>query len=204
MKKGKLQRRFFVAIFPPPAVVKQMERMAIKGPDHWRWNRTPDLHLSLAFPGGLSEKDIKRLKQTLGKVVHKAFNIAFEGIGFFLDNRNRVKKISEHVLWAKPDFRADNELKTLQREIMTALKDAGFSHGRDDYAPHMTLAKVEQTDVTLMKDFADVNGNIKSKGWLCSSFALYESLKKSSPNHPANNDDVGSKYKKIAEFKLSE
>ena len=202
MKKGELRRKFFIAVFPPRDVAEKAEKIMLRGPRHWSWNKKENLHLSLAFPGFLFEDDVERLQTALGKVGHRAFDISLKGIGIFLDNKNKVKKQQEHVLWAKPDYRAENELKILHRKIITQMKAAGFKYGRDDFAPHMTLAKVEKDGIDLMKDFAAACGDEKMRRWKCGSFALYESIAKKDSTHPANNNNKGSKYKKVAEFKL--
>lgn len=203
MKKGELRRKFFIAVFPPRDVVEKVEKVMLKGPRQWSWNKKDNLHISLAFPGYLLNDDLDRLKGALGKVTHRAFDISLRGLGFFLDNKNKVKKQQEHVLWMRPDFRSDNELKTLHREIIGLMKDAGFNYGRDDFSPHMTLAKIERNEIDLMKDFASSASDAKTRSWRCGSIALYESFSKNDDKHPVNNNGKGSKYKKIAEFKLT-
>ena len=203
MKKGDVQRRFFIAVFPPRDVAEKVEKIILKGPRRWSWCKKDNLHISLAFPGHLSNDDLGKLKGALAKAAHRAFDISLAGMSFFLDNRNKVKKAREHVLWVRPDFRADNELKTLHREIAGLMKEAGFKIGRDDFSPHMTLAKIEKDDISLMKEFANACSGAKTRRWKCGSFSIYESISKSHSAHPANNNGKGSKYKKIAEFTLA-
>ena len=203
MKKGSLRRKFFVAVFPPRDVAEKAEKVMLKGPRHWSWNKKHNLHISLAFPGYLTESDLEKLRGVLSRVTHKAFNVSLKGMGFFLDNKNKVRKEQEHVLWIKPDFRAENELKILHHEIVSLMKNAGFNYGRDDFSPHITVAKIEKEEIDLMKNFASACGDVRARTWKCSSFAIYESLTRKDPDHPVNNNGKGSKYKKITEFHLS-
>lgn len=203
MNKGELRRKFFIAVFPPRNVVEKVGKIMLKGPEHWSWNKKDNLHISLAFPGHLLSDDLDRLKGALEKIEHKAFDISLQGVGFFLDNKNKVKKQQEHVLWMRPDLPSDIEIRTLHREIIGLMKDAGFSYGRDDFSPHMTLAKVERNEIDLMKEFSSSCSDVKTRSWRCGSIALYESLNRNDDKHPANNEGKGSKYKKIAEFKLA-
>lgn len=206
MEKGDLRRKFFIAIFPPQDVAEKAEKIILKGRQNgwsWDWKKKEDLHISLAFPGFLSSREMDKLKDALSKVAHKAFGISLNGIGMFFDNKNKAKKKNEHVLWLRPDSRTDNELKILHREITGRMQEAGFfSAGRDCFAPHVTLAKVDKDDVPLMKKFADACANRKVRKWHCGSFAIYESLSRRDPRHPVNNHGRGSKYEKVAEFPL--
>lgn len=205
MQKGDLRGRFFIAVFPPPEIAAKVEKIMLKGPRNrgWGWSRKEDLHISLGFPGALAAPELEKLKKALAAVVHRAFKITVKGMDAFFDNKNNNAKEREHVLWLQPASPSNLELKTLQRAITTALKEAfpASGGGGPPFSPHMTVAKINSNDHDAMKEFAAASQS-HAAAWICRSFGLYEKLNNRHPEHPASNRGRGSKFKKIAEYNL--
>lgn len=205
MQKEGLRRRFFIAVSPPPDVAAKIGKIMLKGPldRGWSWSRREDLHISLGFPGELTGGELEKLKDAMAGVVHRAFRVTLKGIDAFFDRKNTGTKQREHVLWMQAGSPACMELKTLHREIEGAMKKAlRMKDGGPPFIPHMTLAKTGVDDHGPMKDFAVACEACPAMTWECRSFAIYETLGKRHPDHPANNHNCGSKYKKIAAFNL--
>ncbi|MBU0858315.1 MAG: RNA 2',3'-cyclic phosphodiesterase [Alphaproteobacteria bacterium] len=200
---GALKRRFFIAVMPPEKITAPLDDLRQQGPAHWDWKRHKDLHISLAFPGPLNQTQLKKLINVLSKVEHKAFPLNFSGLDCFMrDPFNRKQASSLHVLWARPETRADAHLRSLHAEIIDHLKRHKFAAGRRDIVPHLTVAKVPAHDHNLVSHFAAAHAHKPTPSFQCDRFGIYETLEKNDPRHPDHNNGQGSRYVKVAEFIL--
>jgi 2'-5' RNA ligase len=203
MEKGALKREFFIAVFLPEEVARQVEKQLrkdgeIKG---WEWKRPTEYHISIAFPGRLSEQDVEHVIKALQKVDMKSFDMSLSGLSYFLRRQNRQDN-NRHVLWLRPDNNADNALRELNFRVTETLQNSGFLPGSSrEITPHVTLAKPPTTDTNLMQDFARAAAGFQTDNWRCAKFVLCETLGRDHPDHPANNPS-GSRYKVLAEFNL--
>jgi RNA 2',3'-cyclic 3'-phosphodiesterase len=131
-----------VAIDLPDAV-----RTRLQGPlddllplgDFLRINAVERMHLTLHFLGHLPLVDVERLPALLEPVVtnHRAFRVTAQGVGSF-PNLARAQ-----VLWAGIVGPELPRLMTLQSQLGTVLREAGFS-AEDRFHPHLTLARVRR------------------------------------------------------------
>ncbi len=203
MEQGELRRRFFIAVFPPKSVVKKLAQLRSDGPRGWEWKWPKDYHISLAFPGPLDERRLAQLKALLETVKRPSFDIGLEKTSHFIGDTKKDRRRNPHVLHAQPTAEAAKELKNLRADIAGRLRAAGFKSGKNDYAPHLTLARVNDKDIDLMKQFSTAHNGLNTRPWRCDRFAIYESLDRNDPTHPANTNSPDSKFRKIAEFRLA-
>ncbi len=203
MEKGTLKRQFFIALFPPAWISERIEALRGQGPKDWDWKQAADYHVTLAFPGRLSDRALKRMKLVLQDIVHEAFDLSFEGLGHFLPKtEGRKKRTPKHVLWARPDGQAESAIRILHNKIAGKLRKSGFKYGLQGITPHLTVAKIPEGDLDLMTAFTKAHGSLEAPSWHCDRFALCEALPGSHDDHPANNNGEGSHYRKIVEFSL--
>ncbi len=202
MEKGELKRQFFIAVFPPEWATEKIRKLTKAGPDSWEWKRPEDYHISLAFPGHLTERQFKKLVKVLEQIEHKAFNASFAGLSFYLKDPEG-RNTSNHVIWARPDNHADNELRDLHTKIVKLLKASEFRTGNHAISPHLTVARPPPQAGDLTKEFAKAHGTIKAPSWRCDRFYICETLTRSHPEHPANNNGKGTRFKKVAEIRLA-
>lgn len=210
MNKKQIKRRFFIAVFPPEHIAKQIESIKRYGPSSWEWKNAEDYHISLAFPGTLNETELEKLKKSLEKIAAESFDLTLDDIKIFespiiQQNQNRRKMKNRHVLWGNPDDGTGNEQRKilgLHFSIAHTLRRHGFKYGIKDITPHLTLAKAPNDEIDLVKEFCRAAKGTKNLSWHCDRFGLYETLSPSDKRHPKNNNGRGSRYVKIAEFKL--
>jgi 2'-5' RNA ligase len=213
MKKDSLKRQFFIAVFPPPAVTEKLRELCEKnraaaGGESWDWKHQPNFHISLAFPGPLTEAELEKLIEVLNNVDHKTFDLSFDGLGYFLkgpSGKGRKQKTDNHVLWARPDKAADNELRSLHHKIVSRMGPASFKFGNRGITPHMTLARPAYSSaIDLVEVFARANGGIKTPPWRCDRFVLCESPgPEHGPGYDGEKREPGKgRYKTVAEFRL--
>jgi 2'-5' RNA ligase len=201
MKKGDLKRQYFIAVLPPRDAVEQIKKLKTKGDSSWGWNNPADYHISLAFPGPLSDKELGRLKKVLSGVKHSSFTMSLDELSFFLRSPLN-KKSGKHILWARANGQADNEIKSLHHKIINRMARHGFKYGKRDMTPHLTVARVEKQDRKLMEDFVRANAKLGAKDWHCDHFVLCES---NGPDHlqdSSQQDPNKSRYKPVAVFKF--
>lgn len=202
-EKKSLKRQFFIAVFPPDEIKRQINDNLVHKEDAtkgWEWKRAEEYHMSLAFPGAITEEELQILIKALDKVYFEAFSMSIDGVGHFLRKENKNNN-NTHVVWARPDNQADNAIRELHYKIVGIMEEYGFKYGNREISPHMTIVKPPVTAHDLMKDFAAAASGFKSEAWQCDRFVLCETLDKSDPDHPHNNNGQGSRYKVIAEFK---
>jgi RNA 2',3'-cyclic 3'-phosphodiesterase len=122
-------------------------RVRLQGPlddllplgDYLRINPVERMHLTLHFLGHLPVAEIERLPAGLEPVVerHRSFALVAQGVGSF-PNLARAQ-----VLWAGIVGPELPRLMTLQSQLGTSLRDAGFTV-EDRFHPHLTLARVRR------------------------------------------------------------
>lgn len=202
MEKSALRRQFFIAVLPPPEVLEEIKHLKDKGDKKWQWSHPPDYHISMAFPGPLSDQDLEKLKTALGNIKHQPFKMKFDSLGYFLRTPSK-NKASKHVIWARPNAQADNELRSLHLKILNAMKEAGLWSVSRDFTPHLTVVRADKNDTSLVEAFARAQqGKIGKKEWLCDSFVLCES---DGPDHladPAERVANKSRYQPVAVIKF--
>jgi 2'-5' RNA ligase len=130
--------RLFVALFPDPAAVEDLEEfLAVRreaGPE-LRWTSTEQWHLTLAFMPDVAERQLDELVERLGRVGSRqpAFDLAIAGGGAFPDP-GRAK-----VLWA--GLETDTDLGMLATRARSAGNKAGASAQGGRFRAHVTLAR---------------------------------------------------------------
>ena len=201
-RKGDLKRRFFIAVMPPENHTGPIDALRDRGPAHWDWKGRPDYHISLAFPGLLDDAQVEKLVGVLRDVRHDSFDLSFTGLATFIKDRAIRSRRELNVLWAQPETTADAQLRALQRKIAQHMARNGFHYGARNITPHLTVAKVPANDNDLVSTFAAAHDGLRTPSWRCDHFALYETLEKSDPRHPVNNDGRGTRYIKVAAFTL--
>ncbi len=130
--------RAFVAVFPPPEVVKETLAAARLSPDkRIRLTRPENVHLTLKFLGDVREELLDDIRAVLEKVCagHAPFEAALAGLGAFPSARRA------RILWAGVG-EGSGRLRSLATDLDTGLASLGFERERHPYTPHMTLGRV--------------------------------------------------------------
>ena len=204
MKKGHLKRHFFVAVALPDDAKRALSAQLDETQRHpgWEWKDSEDYHISLAFPGALDDRRFKEIKTILSQVDMQSFKVRLEGVSTFFKEQNR-RKNNKHVVWARPDSESDYNLRRLNYKIAQTLKACGYTIGKRDQQPHVTIVKPPVTETEAVEDYVESRGTLDSVAWDCTSFVLYETLQPHDPDHPSNQNGEGSRFREVAVFNLS-
>ncbi len=129
--------------------------------------RLEQLHLTLHFPGQVSESDA----EALGKILHgggvRAFELSLEGTGFFRISETRG------VLWC--GVNASPDLMSLYQVLADQLKSMGISIEARPYAPHITLARFDPRRFPDAELFKQRHQGFAAR-FPVTQFLLYESV----------------------------
>jgi len=96
-----------------------------------------NLHLTLAFLGECTAKQVSDAKAVMDLVSFDPFDIHIERVGQF-------KRNTGDIWWA--GVRGNRSLLNLQRGLTSKLIAAGFTLDRREYNPHITLGREIVTD----------------------------------------------------------
>jgi RNA 2',3'-cyclic 3'-phosphodiesterase len=129
--------RLFAAVVPPSEVIDELAAWVDpRRDDAWRWTRTPEWHLTLAFYGDVDTWRYEALVERLGEVVRhtEAFPLSLRGVGCF------ASVAKANVLYADVEDGTDS-LSPLAGACRTAATTLGVDVARQKYRPHLTLAR---------------------------------------------------------------
>jgi 2'-5' RNA ligase len=111
-----------------------------------RWTTPDQWHITLRFLGETSEEQVPALQEAVEKAARKMqpFEVRQEGWGVFPE-RGKPRVIWAGVKgarWADDGYRGF-DLAYLHRFTDAAVRHSGFSLRREDFRPHITLARVK-------------------------------------------------------------
>lgn len=100
-----------------------------------RWVRPEGMHVTLKFIGHTDAKNLDAIRATLATVrSEQAVELRFHGLGFF-PNERRAR-----VVWC--GIEASANLARLAADIETVLEPLEIERESRDFAPHLTLARL--------------------------------------------------------------
>jgi len=129
--------RLFTAVMPPAHVVDELSRWVDPRRDsEWRWLDASAWHVTLAFYADVEPWRYDALVERLvaGATRTPSFRLSFRGVGCF------ASAARAHVLYAEVDDPAAS-LTELAAHCHTAATTSGIEVARQNYHPHVTLAR---------------------------------------------------------------
>ena len=174
--------RLFVAIKLSDDVVSHLKELQEEIlDDNVKCSKTRGFHLTLKFLGEVDDSKVDDIKEALGSVDEKGFELKLGKLGFFPDEKYI------RVLWAGVE--EDKEVNELQKKVADVLEEFG---GDKRFSAHLTLARVK-----FIKDKEAFLEKVKSKkadglSWKVDRFFLIKSELR--PEGPV--------YEDVGEFKL--
>ncbi len=129
-----------------------------------------NLHITLRFLGEISEIVVQEVISALRKVRYKQFFIRISSLGAF------PSLSKPRVIWAgiKEGF---SELIELHELIEYELKNIGLKLEREDFHPHVTLARVKES--SSMKEVLKIlenNLELEFGSFMAKDFSLKQSI----------------------------
>ena len=131
MDKSAKHRLFFGLEIP--ALVKQRLLSAQQPIAGARWQRTDQLHLTLAFLGNVQEQQLPDICEAARNLPVKPFPLTVSGLGCFGDPDH------PRNLWA--GVHPVDELAGLHRALIQRLASLGFGQEKRAFRPHITLSR---------------------------------------------------------------
>lgn len=140
------------------------------------------MHITLHFLGDITEAEAEKVKEAMNSVTHRPFEASLSGISCFTPNFIRV--IFADVTKGK------EEISAIHRELSTPLSGAGIRIEREEFVPHLTIARVKYAadrgrllDLIKRNSAAEfgsfaVNSIVLKKSLLAASGPLYTELHK--------------------------
>ena len=169
--------RLFVALPLPAAVRSACERLQ-QGVPAARWTPPENMHLTLRFIGEVDGGTFEDLIESLADVVVEPFEIEVAGAGHF-----ETRQVPT-VLWA--GIRPSPPPKHLQAKVERAVRACGLPPDTRKFAPHITLARLGETDPLRVRNFLQRNALFRAGSVPVEGFTLYSShLGKGDPHYRA-------------------
>ena len=158
--------RLFVALPIPDDVAEHLERIQ-SGMTNARWQSREQLHLTLRFIGEVDSRDATLIDDLLAGIEAPGFSLALHGTGQF-GNKH------PHALWA--GVRPNPALLHQQRKVESAVQRAGQKGDRQNYTPHVTLARLRGAPVGRVMDYLTDHALFTSPEFEVDRFNLYSSV----------------------------
>lgn len=175
--------RLFVGIEFPPELKLRLSLLETGIPGA-RWVDPGNFHLTLRFIGEVDEGVAADIDEALSRLRARRFVLRLAGTGIFGGERPRA-------LWA--GIERDPELVALRDKIEQALIRLGLEPEPRKFAPHVTLARLRDPDLSRLGEFLAGNAQFRAEPLPVEQFSLIAS-------YPTKS---GSIYEDQADYPLS-
>jgi len=162
-----MNKRLFVAIDPPAAIRGQLSALCCGLPDA-RWTPPEQFHLTLCFIGEVDGASFLDIREALAETTCPAFSLRLQSVGFF------PPRGQPWVVWAGVE--KCEPLTALQHKVVARLLQLGFVPENRKFAPHVTLARLDQTPASKVGKYLAINGLFAVDPFPVDCFALYSSV----------------------------
>ncbi len=158
--------RLFVAVDFPPSVNDRLIGLC-NGVPGAKWVSAGQLHLTLRFIGEVDNGTFADIAEALSEVAAAPFAMRLEGVGHF------PPRGAPRVLWAGVGDGAP--LARLHHKIEAQLRRLGLPPDRRKFAPHVTLARLRQAHLRMVRDYLVQHAPFATEDFPVSEFHLYSS-----------------------------
>ena len=173
--KGRMIR-LFTALSVPADVAEALARRQTGLPGA-NWRTADQLHITLAFYGGIDERRADDLSVELERAATGGpFEISLSGVGAFGDGHRT------RAIWAGVE--AADRLTVLAGRCRSAAERAAIPMERHDYRPHLTLAYLgADADPARIGDWIAGHNLLQSPPIRIDRFGLYSSVLSDDGSH---------------------
>jgi 2'-5' RNA ligase len=159
--------RLFVALDLPYDLRQRLAGLAV-GLQGARWVPPDNYHITLRFIGETPRHRAEEIDLALAALRGRAFSLTMSGVGTF-EKSGRVT-----ALWAGVERNA--ALDHLQGKIDTALQRAGVPTERRRFAPHVTLARLDNPPGDKLVSWVQSHNLFRTDPVPVEHFTLFSSL----------------------------
>ena len=158
--------RLFVGLDLPWPLRERLAMLA-GGVPGARWVPAENYHITLRFIGEVAGHQAEEIDHALAALRARGFPLVLAGVGTF----SRAGR--ETALWVGVD--RSPQLDLLQSKIETALQRAGLAPERRRFAPHVTLARLDNTAPGKLATFVQANNLFRAEPVAMVHFTLFSS-----------------------------
>ncbi|MBN9511279.1 MAG: RNA 2',3'-cyclic phosphodiesterase [Alphaproteobacteria bacterium] len=158
--------RLFVGLDLPWALRERLAGLA-GGIPGARWVPSENYHITLRFIGEVAAHQAEEIDHTLAALRARGFPLTLAGIGVF------SKAGRQTTLWAGVERQPQLEL--LQSKVETALQRAGLEPERRRFAPHVTLARLDNAAEAKLGGFVQAHNLFRAEPVPVEHFTLFSS-----------------------------
>jgi RNA 2',3'-cyclic 3'-phosphodiesterase len=158
--------RLFVGIGFPPELKLRLSLLC-SGVPNARWVDPGNLHLTLRFIGEISEDIAADVDAALARLKARRFLLQLAGTGVFGGDRPRN-------LWV--GIERNPELTALRDKIELALTRIGLAPEPRKFAPHVTLARLNNPPSDKLAEFLAAHAGFRAEPLPVEAFSLIASF----------------------------
>jgi len=158
--------RLFVGL-ELPRPLKQRLAVLAGGIPGARWVPAENFHLTLRFIGEVPAHRAEEIDHALATLRTRGFALTLAGVGTF------AKGGRDTQLWVGVE--RNPQLDHLQAKIETALQRAGLEPERRRFAPHVTLARLDNAAPGKLATFVQAHNLFRSEPVPVERFVLFSS-----------------------------
>lgn len=160
--------RLFVAIDLPRELRQRIAMMSGAGIPGARWVPPENYHITLRFIGETPAYRAEEIDLALSVMKARSFALTLAGVGTF------AKSGRSTALWIGVE--RNERLDLLQSKIETALQRAGLEPERRRFAPHVSLARLDNAVEGKLAAFVQANNLFRAEPVTIGHFTLFSSL----------------------------
>lgn len=159
--------RLFVAIDLPQEISGLLHGICCGLPGA-RWLAQDQMHLTLRFIGEVDGGLFRDIREELEHITAPRFSLRVRGLGVFPPRK------AARVLWAGVE--PLEQVLALRNRVEAALVRLGLAPEGRKFAPHITLARLQETPVARLHRFLAGNSLFATGEFLLEEFHLYSSV----------------------------
>ena len=158
--------RLFVALDLPFELRQRLADLSV-GLQGARWVPPENYHITLRFIGEVAAHQAEEIDHALAGLKARGFDLSLTGVGTFEKAGRPVS------LWVGVE--RNPQLDLLQSKIETACQRAGLERERRRFAPHVTLARLDNPPEAKLVGFVQANNLFRAPPVPVEHFTLFSS-----------------------------
>jgi RNA 2',3'-cyclic 3'-phosphodiesterase len=160
--------RLFVAIDLPWELRQRLAMLSGAGIPGAKWVPAENYHITLRFIGETPGYRAEEIDHALAALKARGFDLTLAGVGTF------AKSGRSTSLWV--GVQRNERLDHLQSKIETALQRIGLEPERRRFAPHVSLARLDNAAEGKLAAFVQANNLFRATPVTVAHFTLFSSL----------------------------
>lgn len=157
--------RLFTAIELPETVRAELHKLHIPLPGA-RWVKAQDYHATIRFFGDIEGGTARELTANLAEIEVDAFSVRISGLGAFGGHNPKT---------VFAEIEATPALEALARAHEKAARNAGLPPEKRPFKPHVTLARLQNSDAIAVARFLNRYSGYRSEPFFVARVALMSS-----------------------------